>query len=230
MKNIIFEGNTGSGKTTIIRTLKEYYEKKNIKVGITNDMDERSPYYEILNSMYNNSANMTLKNDFPTSLSETFLQLADLTYSMERIKSENNEVNLFDRYIFSVLAYQEVLIKKDYKDTKIFMKKLEKCLEEIMLDIDLIFYFKLNFINCIKRTEEREKRKISGKEKKIFKEFDINLEKLTFEFAKKNNIPLYIIDSENLEKNQEKAIKILKEMEEKNEVMGGIVQRGYCRI
>ena len=64
MKNIVFEGNTGSGKTTIIKALKKYYDEKGIKVGITNDMDENSPYYKILNDMYNNSANMTLKSNF----------------------------------------------------------------------------------------------------------------------------------------------------------------------
>lgn len=52
MKNIVFEGNTGSGKTTIIKSLKKYYDEKGIKVGITNDMDENSPYYKILSNMY----------------------------------------------------------------------------------------------------------------------------------------------------------------------------------
>lgn len=212
MKNIVFEGNTGSGKTTMIKSLKKYYDEKGIKVGITNDMDENSPYYQILSDMYNNSANMTLKSNFSTSLSETFLQLADLTYSIERIRSENNRINLFDRYIFSVLAYQEVLIKKDYKDIGMFIKKLETCFENIMIDIDIIFYFKLDFKNCINRTEKRDKKKISKEEQKIFKKFDKNLEKITFEYARKKNIPIYVIDSENLEENEKRVVKILEEM------------------
>lgn len=212
MKNIVFEGNTGSGKTTIIKALKKCYDEKEIKVGITNDMDKNSPYYKILNDMYNNSANMTLKSNFSTSLSETFLQLADLTYSIERIKSEKNRINLFDRYIFSVLAYQEVLIKKDYKDKDMFIKKIETCIEDIMLDIDIIFYFKLDFENCIIRTEKRDKKKISNEEKKIFKEFDENLEKITFEYARKNSIPIYVINSENLEENEKVVKKIIEEM------------------
>lgn len=212
MKNIIFEGNTGSGKTTIIKSLKKYYDEKGIKVGITNDMDEDSPYYQILNEMYNNSANMKLKSNFSTSLSETFLQLADLTYSIERIKSENNSINLFDRYIFSVLAYQEVLIKKDYKDKDTFIKKIETCIEDIMLDIDIIFYFKLDFESCIIRTENRDKKKISNEERNIFKEFDENLEKITFEYARKNDIPIYVVNSENLEENEKEIKKIIEEM------------------
>ncbi len=212
MKNIVFEGNTGSGKTTIIKALKKCYDEKKIKVGITNDMDENSPYYKILNDMYNNSANMTLKSNFSTSLSETFLQLADLTYSIERIKSEKNRINLFDRYIFSVLAYQEVLIKKDYKDKDMFIKKIETCIEDIMLDIDIIFYFKLDFENCINRTEKRDKKKISNEEKNIFKEFDENLEKITFEYARKNSIPIYVINSENLDENEKEVKKIIEEM------------------
>lgn len=212
MKNIVFEGNTGSGKTTIIKALKKYYNQKGIKVGITNDMDENSPYYKILNDMYNNSANMTLKSNFSTSLSETFLQLADLTYAIERIYSEKNRINLFDRYIFSVLAYQEVLIKKDYKDKDMFIKKIETCLEDIMLDIDMIFYFKLDFENCIIRTENRDKKKISNEERNIFKEFDKNLEKITFEYARRKNIPIVIIDNENLEENEKEVKKIIEEM------------------
>lgn len=162
--------------------------------------------------MYNNSANMTLKSNFSTSLSETFLQLADLTYSIERIKSENNRLNLFDRYIFSVLAYQEVLIKQDYKDVGMFIKDLETCFENIMIDIDVIFYFKLDFENCINRTEERDKKKISDEEKKMFKEFDENLEKIIFEYARKKNIDIYVIDNEKLEENEKEVTKILEEM------------------
>lgn len=210
--NIIFEGTTGSGKTTIIQLLKKYYNEKNIKVGATKDMDEKSPYYQILKKMYQNSANMTLNSDFNTSLSETFVQLADLIYSIEKIKNEKNEINLFDRYIFSVIAYQDVLIRKEYKNSEKFIKNLKKCCNCIIPKIDAIVYFKLDFRKCIRRTEKRDNRTISRKEKEIFKEFDENLEKLTFEYAKENNIPICVIDNENLEINMKKIKEFLRIM------------------
>lgn len=213
MKNIVFEGNTGSGKTTIIQEIEKYYHNIGIKVGITNDMDNNSPYYSILKSMYDNSSNMSLQCNFTTSLSETFLQLADLTYSIERIKSENNDINLFDRYIFSVLAYQEVLIQKDYSDIGNLMQHLEQCCHDIILPIDAIFYFKLNFQKCIERTEMRDNKKITEEEQIIFQEFDDNLEKVTFTYAKKHKIPIYIINDEDLNKNKQTILAVLKGME-----------------
>ena len=41
MINIVFEGPTGAGKTTIISKIKKEYEKK-YKVGFTNDIDKSS--------------------------------------------------------------------------------------------------------------------------------------------------------------------------------------------
>ena len=38
MINVVFEGSTGAGKTTIIKKIKKIYDKK-YKVGITNDID-----------------------------------------------------------------------------------------------------------------------------------------------------------------------------------------------
>ena len=44
MINVVFEGSTGAGKTTIIKKIKKIYDKK-YKVGITNDIGKSSPLY-----------------------------------------------------------------------------------------------------------------------------------------------------------------------------------------
>ena len=52
MINIVFEGTTGAGKTTIAKKVKEYYENKKLKVGMIHDIDKSSPLFNIINEMF----------------------------------------------------------------------------------------------------------------------------------------------------------------------------------
>ena len=70
MINVVFEGSTGSGKTTIIKKIKKKYDK-NYKVGYTNDIDRSSPLYNVIKKMFEENALVSLNEDFNTLRYET---------------------------------------------------------------------------------------------------------------------------------------------------------------
>ena len=65
MINIVFEGPTGAGKTTLIKELRKRYAKK-YKVGITNDIDRSSPLYNVIKSMFDQNVLIAVQSkNFP---------------------------------------------------------------------------------------------------------------------------------------------------------------------
>lgn len=182
MINIVFEGPTGAGKTTTIKKIKKIYSKK-YKVGYTNDIDKSSPLYKIIYDMFKNNALVSLNNNFNTLRYETLLQAADYLYLREKLYSENNDINLFDRNYASIYSYQSVLLKDNIDNYESFMNNILNCMKSGEREIDLMVYFNTNIDKSIKRSENREQKKYTSKEKKILKKFH---EKLT-DFIRYNN-------------------------------------------
>lgn len=191
MINVVFEGSTGAGKTTIIKKVKEIYEK-NYKVGVTNDIDKSTPLYNVIRKMYNDNVLVTLNENFNTLRYETLLQAADYLFLREKIYSENNAINLFDRSYFSVYSYQSVLLENNIDNSQEFMNNVLSCMESGDKKIDLLVFFDINIETSLERSQNRDNRKFTDYEKDIFKKFNNKMK----DFIKHNEseLNLLIID------------------------------------
>ena len=182
MINIVFEGTTGAGKTTIIRKINEIY-KKEYKVGYTNDIDTESPLYEVIMNMFKENALVSLNKNFNTLRYETLVQAADYLFLREKMYSENNDINLFDRNYMSVFSYQSVLMEDKIEDSEIFMNNVLQCMKSGEKKIDLLVFFDKDVLKAIERSETRDNRKYSMQQKKTFVKFNNKLK----EFIRYNN-------------------------------------------
>ena len=191
MINVVFEGSTGAGKTTIIKKVKEIYEK-NYKVGVTNDIDKSTPLYNVIRKMYNDNVLVTLNENFNTLRYETLLQAADYLFLREKIYSENNDINLFDRSYFSVYSYQSVLLENNIDNSQEFMNNVLSCMESGDKKIDLLVFFDINIETSLERSQNRDNRKFTDYEKDIFKKFNNKMK--DFINYNKSEFNLLIID------------------------------------
>lgn len=182
MINIVFEGPTGAGKTTVIKKLKKIYSKK-YKVGFTNDIDRTSPLYKVIKKMFDENALVSMNENFNTLRYETLIQSADYLFLREKLYSEKNDINLFDRNYSSIYSYQSVLLENQIENSEEFMNNVLKCMKSGEKQIDLMVFFGSNINKAIKRSEIRDKRKYTKTEKTTFKKFN---EKLT-DFIRYNN-------------------------------------------
>lgn len=209
MINVVFEGSTGSGKTTIINKLKKIYEK-DYKVGITNDIDKRSPLYEVINDMFKDNALVSLNESFNTLRYETLLQAADYLFLREKLYSENNDINLFDRNYSSIYSYQSVLLENNIDNSKEFMNHVLSCMKSGEKQIDLMVFFDISLNKAFKRTETRDNRKLSIKEKRTFKKFNDRLR----DFIRYNNSEYKLIVIGNNDSEDEIISKIKNKIDE----------------
>lgn len=191
MINVVFEGSTGAGKTTIIKNVKEIYEK-NYKVGVTNDIDKSTPLYNVIRKMYNDNVLVTLNENFNTLRYETLLQAADYLFLREKIYSENNDINLFDRSYFSVYSYQSVLLENNIDNSRDFMNNVLSCMKSGDKKIDLLVFFDINIETSLERSQNRDNRKFTNYEKDIFKKFNNKMK--DFINYNKSEFNLLIID------------------------------------
>ena len=209
MINVVFEGSTGSGKTTIINKLKKIYEK-DYKVGITNDIDKSSPLYEVINDMFKDNALVSLNESFNTLRYETLLQAADYLFLREKLYSENNDINLFDRNYSSIYSYQSVLLENNIDNSKEFMNHVLSCMKSGEKQIDLMVFFDISLNKAFKRTETRDNRKLSIKEKRTFKKFNDRLR----DFIRYNNSEYKLIVIGNNDSEDEIISKIKNKIDE----------------
>lgn len=209
MINIVFEGPTGAGKTTIINELKKKYEKK-YKVGITNDIDKSSPLYEVIKNMFDDNPLVSLKKNFNTLRYETLVQAADYLFLREKLYGDNNGINLFDRNYASVYSYQSVLLDGQIDNDKEFMDNVLKIMKSGEKEIDLMVFFGKNINKCIKRSELRDKRKYSKNEIITFKKFNDNLT----DFIRYNNSDYKLLVIEEKDSIEDAVKKVSEKIEE----------------
>ncbi len=207
MINIVFEGPTGAGKTTLINKIKNIYEVENYKVGNTVDIDNTSPLYETIYKMFKDNALVSLNEEFSTIRYETLIQAADYLYLREKLYSNNNDINLFDRNYASIYSYQSVLYKKSNNDK--FMENVLNCMKSGERKIDLMIFFRTKIKKAIKRSEKRDNRKYNIEEKQTLTEFN---EKLT-DFIRYNNSNYKLITIEDNENIDDSTKKIKEEID-----------------
>ena len=192
MINIVFEGSTGSGKTTIIKELRQRFETDGLNVGFTNDIDVTTPLYSVINSMFQENVLVTSADKFSTVQYETLVQAADYLFLRERIYSKNNDINLLDRNFCSVISYQSVLMEKELLYAKEFMNNLLKSILLGEKNVDLIVYFDMPMEKSLSNSEKRDGRKYTDDEKRMLVEFNNRLKALITTFYHPDN--LFIVD------------------------------------
>ena len=93
--------------------------------------------------------------------------------------NHNNEINIFDRFYFSIYAYQKVLIEKEYgKNSKLLLENILSILTFNKENIDLVFYFEDKENIYIERAQKRDKKKYSLYELETLKLFEKELKNI----------------------------------------------------
>lgn len=210
MVNIVFEGTTGAGKTTVIKKLNKIYSKK-YKVGFTNDIDRSSPLYKIIKKMFDENVLVSMNENFNTLRYETLVQASDYLFLREKLYSQNNDINFFDRNYSSIYSYQSVLLDGQIDRSNEFMNNVLNCMRSGEKEIDLMVFFDVNINKAIKRSETRDKRIYTKVEKQILKKFNNKLK----DFIRYNNSEyklLVISEKDSLDKIVEKISKKIDEI------------------
>ena len=210
MVNIVLERKTSAGKTTVIKKLNKIYSKK-YKVGFTNDIDRSSPLYKIIKKMFDENVLVSMNENFNTLRYETLVQASDYLFLREKLYSQNNDINFFDRNYSSIYSYQSVLLDGQIDRSNEFMNNVLNCMRSGEKEIDLMVFFDVNIKKAIKRSETRDKRIYTKVEKQILKKFNNKLK----DFIRYNNSEyklLVISEKDSLDKIVEKISKKIDEI------------------
>lgn len=135
-KFIVFEGINGSGKTTIINSLIDYYTKHNIKYKYIKFPNRKTESGKVIDKF--------LKNEYQfKSIRQQIEIFADNRKEAEDLILEslnNNEIILCDRYVYSNIAY---ILSDNIFDSKLNINSTTDLIipNNKILTIDDIIYF-----------------------------------------------------------------------------------------
>ncbi|MEM2089894.1 MAG: dTMP kinase [Candidatus Pacearchaeota archaeon] len=166
---IVFDGIDGNGKTTQAMLLKEYLEKKGLKVLYASEPTE---------SEYGKKIENLLRKKFASKVSkEKWIELFtnDRKENEKRIKAalDSGQIVICDRYVYSTLAYQ--LEEQEWQSyASSFLKP------------DIAFILDLPVETALKRIKERCKK---DKKKKAYFEKAQLLRKVRKKFLK---LPIFL--------------------------------------
>jgi thymidylate kinase len=190
-KIIVIEGIDGVGKTFMCNKLKIISNELNISSEIIPEfMDDFAGGF--ISSKLKTDKFISLSDRFDTSLAQTFFLISSHLYKYEIAtqKYPNTSVLIFDRFLFSVLAYQIVLLEKSNKIKKDAIEAFYNSIKCLLPENIIITYLSCdrNIIN--KRFETRGEHYSSD-------DFDFLDEvKIKYEFILKDcNIPVAKINT-----------------------------------
>lgn len=181
-----------------------------IKSLITNDIDKSSPLYEVIKAMFDDNALVSVKENFNTLRYETLVQAADYLFLREKLYSENNDINLFDRNYCSIYSYQSVLLENNINNSQEFMNNVLSCMKSGEGKVDLLIYFDINLKTSLERSQKRDNRKFTKQEKETFKKFNDKLK----DFIRYNNCEHSLLIIKNNDTEEEIINKITTKINE----------------
>lgn len=164
--NVIFEGISGAGKSTIIKQLCDKLKDENIVYERIGDLEYETPIKNVLNQMVSNNPLMNENAKFNTSLYESLLLAANHHYVQEKLRN-SDKVCVYDRDFLSLLAYQKIMLENEYENFEEIFEIYKKLVLINLKKIDYIFYVDIPLDISVKRSEARDNR--------AYTEEDINL-------------------------------------------------------
>jgi len=207
--NIILEGISGCGKTTLINKLCKELKKRSINFEKIEDLGYDTPLKSVLLKMV--SINPLMKEEylFKTSIYESLLLAANHHFVQEKLR-DSDKICIYDRDFISLLSYQKEIMKSEYENWEELFEIYKKLVLFELKKVDYIVYLQVPFKESIKRTEERDKRKFSKEDITMLKNIKRNIEIEIKNFDNGNNI-IYLDGTENIQKN---LMKILEKISE----------------
>ncbi|MGC8663676.1 MAG: dTMP kinase [Thermoplasmata archaeon] len=144
---ITLEGIDGSGKTSVAKMLKNYFEKKGSKVYLT---EEPTKIIFDIKSL--------MERDLDV-FTRTFLFMADRVEHIKVLKEEieNGNVVICDRYVDSTFAYQGSIIKNILGSKEKAFEYLNSLYEPFSFEPDRIIYLDVKPDLGLKRIESRKR-------------------------------------------------------------------------
>ena len=204
--NIIFEGLSGVGKTTVMEEVCKELKINNISYEAIGDLSYETPIKNVLLEMVSKDPLMNVNEKFNTSLYESLLLAANHHYVQEKLKN-CNKICLYDRDFLSLLAYQKVLIDNEYKNGDEIYDIYKKLVLLNLKTVDYIFYIETPLDILVKRTEKRDNRKFSVD--------DINSlikikERYLIEIEEFKDKVVFLNGEDTIENNKEKVLNFIK--------------------
>ena len=200
--NIVFEGVDASGKTTIIKQVLKRLLMNGVECKTISDMKEQTPLLPVIEKMFNTNF-LEVDENFKTSLYQTLLFSTNHFYVQEKNKN-NTGITIYDRDIFTILAYQKEFLKEDYpQNYNEFFDSFRKMMMFEQKDIDMIVYVSVPLDLNIERKKNRDGLIFSEREKKQIKNFKNNMEEEIDLFSKQNpnTVVLKLDGREDVSKN-----------------------------
>lgn len=213
--NIVFEGITGAGKTSIIKLLVTKMQKEKMMVKNISEIENVSPLSGVLEKMYESDTFLRMKQPIDTIIAESLILAADYQYMKEYTKNLKGFI-LFDRDIFTEIVYQKYFIEKRYGKRNSFFHNWKRCMMFEPKIIDLVIYVEVPLEVGINRNEFRDNRKFDDEQKNILRNLSKLQKKYINDYCKNNNIELIILDGmQTIEYNATYVLNFLKDKEKK---------------
>ena len=160
---IVFEGIDASGKTTLIRRTKEYYESEGIDCQIADEFD--SPLQDVIISAAKEDLFLRMEGLPDTTIYQSLMLAADYHYRRARIlehvrqnANEKDTLVLLDRDFISLINYQELFHSMSHvEEVRSFYSIFEDIVMFNVLKPDLLFYFDPNIEESTRRIKSRDK-------------------------------------------------------------------------
>ena len=205
--NIIFEGISGAGKTTIIEELLKGLSDQ--EVTYIPDLEYETPLTEILLKLVTNNLFMESEVNFKTSIFESLLLAANHHYTQEKLRN-NPGITIYDRDFISVLAMQKEIIKLEYDNWEEFYKSFRKIMLFSLKPIDHIVYVETPIEICVQRLEQRDNRNLNLDDIEMLKQINSNMKSECSQLSSKYGFDIINVNgNHDVEKNVNLIKKVL---------------------
>ena len=210
MINVVFEGSNETDKKELIKNIKKIYNSKNYKVGMYGEIDRKSKTYKIFEKNVDNYFSSFLNKASNDAVQNVLANTIDYMYLRDKMYSNNDDINIFERSYISIYTYYSVFLSKNIKERTYFMDNLLNFLKNKEKKIDLMVYFDVDFNKNIKCFNKKNSRKVTKKEKQLLKEVEMKLK----DFIRYNNSEYNLLVIENNDSENVAVEKITKKLDE----------------